>query len=244
MESHQLDIDSWWLQIQIHKQTTCGPTAKNNVTVVRNENGLGRNKLRRYYPQVELWRRSMGRNLPPKIYWENPGAISPSPTKIPQDSQHPAPPTKFTRTTPTPPSPDESPSLDEKGIKRIHQICGSILWYRRACDIKTTKALNDIGREQAKATETTRMWSNWLLDYFATHPTAKIRYWQSDMRLIMHSDSSFLVEWDAKSNYGGYLYLVWNQNDGKPQQINRAVDVNASLLPPRRDISRRSRTWR
>ena len=51
------------------------------------------------------------------------------------------------------------------------------------------------------------------------------------MRLIIHSDASFLVEWDAKSNYGGYFYLGWNQNDNEPQQINGAVDVSASLLP-------------
>ena len=114
--------------------------------------------------------------------------------KRPQDYPHPAPPTKFTRTTPTPPSPDESPRIDKKGIKRIQQICGSILWYMRACDITTTKALNAIGREQSKATETTRMWDNWLLDYLATHPNAKIRYWQSDMRKIIQSDASFMVE--------------------------------------------------
>ena len=78
--------------------------------------------------------------------------------KIPQDSPHLAPPTKFTRTKPTPPSPDESPRLDEKGIKRIQQICGSILWCMWACGITTTKVLNAIGREQAKAIETTRMW--------------------------------------------------------------------------------------
>ena len=59
----------------------------------------------------------------------------------------------------------------------------------RACDITTTKALNAIGREQSKATETTKMWSNWLLDYLATHPDAKIRYWQSDMRFLIHSDA-------------------------------------------------------
>ena len=100
-----------------------------------------------------------------------------------------------------------------------------------SCDITTTKALNANGREQAKATETTRTWANWLLNYLATHPNAKIRYWQSDMRLIIHSDASFLVEWDAKSNYGKYFYLGWNQNDNKPQQINGLVDVSASLLP-------------
>ena len=101
----------------------------------------------------------------------------------------------------------------------------------RAWDITKTKAMNAIGREQEKATETTRMWSNWLLDYLATHPNAKIRYWQSDMRLIIHSDASFLVEWDAKSNYGGFSYLGWNQNDNEPQQIKGVVDVSAFLLP-------------
>ena len=75
------------------------------------------------------------------------------------------------------------------------------------------------------------MWSNWLLDYLATHPDAKIRYCQSDMRLLIHSDASFLVEWDAKSNYGGYFYLRWNQNNDEAQKINGAVDVSASLLP-------------
>ena len=100
-----------------------------------------------------------------------------------------------------------------------------------ACDITTTKALNAIGREQSKSTETTRMWSNWLLDYLATHPDAKIRYWQSDMRLLIHSDASFLVEWDAKNNYRGYFFLGWNQNDDEPQKINGAVDVSTYLLP-------------
>ena len=51
------------------------------------------------------------------------------------------------------------------------------------------------------------------------------------MRLIIHSDASFLVEWYAKSNYGGYFYLGWNQKDDEPQKINEAVDVSASLLP-------------
>ena len=51
------------------------------------------------------------------------------------------------------------------------------------------------------------------------------------MRLLIHSDASFLVEWDAKSSYGGYLYLGWNQNDDEPQKINGDINVSASLLP-------------
>ena len=100
----------------------------------------------------------------------------------------------------------------------------------RAWDITTTKALNAIGRKQSKTTKATKMWSNWLLDYLATRPDAKIRYWQSDMRFLIHSDASFLVEWDAKSNYGGYFYLGWKHNDDEPERINGAVNVSASLL--------------
>ena len=114
--------------------------------------------------------------------------------KRPQESPYPAPPTKFTQTTPAPPSPDKYPRLDKKGIKIIQKSCGSILGYTRACNITTTKALNVIGHEKSRATETTEIWSNWLLDYLATHPDAKIRYWQSNMRLLIHSDASFLVE--------------------------------------------------
>ena len=51
------------------------------------------------------------------------------------------------------------------------------------------------------------------------------------MRLLIRSDASSLVEWDAKSNYRGYFYLGWNQNDNEPQIINGAVDISASLLP-------------
>ena len=63
----------------------------------------------------------------------------------------------------------------------------------RAADVTTCKALNAIGRKQSKATETTRHWANLLLDYLATQPNGKTRFWKSDMRLLIHSDASFLV---------------------------------------------------
>ena len=39
------------------------------------------------------------------------------------------------------------------------------------------------------------------------------------------------MEWDAKSNLGGYFYLRWNKKDEEPQKINGAVKVSVSLLP-------------
>ena len=51
------------------------------------------------------------------------------------------------------------------------------------------------------------------------------------MHLIIHSDASYLTEWDGTSNCGGYFYLVWNQRGDKPQKLNGAIYVSASLPP-------------
>ena len=48
---------------------------------------------------------------------------------------------------------------------------------------------------------------------------------------MVHSDASFLVEWDGKSNYGGIFYLGWHQKDEDKQKINGAIEVTASVLP-------------
>ena len=101
----------------------------------------------------------------------------------------------------------------------------------RAADVTTCKALNAISRKQSKATETTRHWANLLLDYLATHPNGKTQLWLSEMRLLIHSGASFLVEWDGKSNYGGFFYLGWNKRDEEEQKINGAIEVSASILP-------------
>ena len=69
-----------------------------------------------------------------------------------------------------------------------------------------------------------------MLDYLATHPDGKTRFWQSNMRLLIHSDASFLVEWDGKSNYGGLFYFGWHQRDGMEQKINGAIEVSTSVL--------------
>ena len=39
------------------------------------------------------------------------------------------------------------------------------------------------------------------------------------------------MEWDGKSNYGGFFYLGWNQRDEEEQKINGAIEVSASILP-------------
>ena len=48
--------------------------------------------------------------------------------------------------------PNSSPKLDAKGIKRVQQIVGSILYYARAVDMTVLMALSSIAAEQTKAT--------------------------------------------------------------------------------------------
>jgi hypothetical protein len=48
---------------------------------------------------------------------------------------------------------DNSPPLDKKGIIRVHQIVGSILYYARTVDMTVLMALSTIAIKQTKATE-------------------------------------------------------------------------------------------
>ena len=65
---------------------------------------------------------------------------------------------------------DKSPFFDKKGIRRIKSIVGSCLYYRRAMDGTILTALNDIGSQQAKPTQNTKVEANWLLDYLHNPP--------------------------------------------------------------------------
>ena len=49
--------------------------------------------------------------------------------------------------------PDKSPKLNGKGVKRVQQIIGSILYYARAVDMTVLKALSLIAVEQTNAAE-------------------------------------------------------------------------------------------
>ena len=114
----------------------------------------------------------------------------------PKKPQHcpwePAPRTIGTKSQETEPE-DTSPPLDKKGIHRIHriqQICGSFLFYGRANDPTIAHALNELASQQSCATEQTTNRANQFLDYMHTHPDVVIRYYASDMILIVHSDAS------------------------------------------------------
>ena len=80
---------------------------------------------------------------------------------------------------------DSSPPLDAKGIERVPQIVGVLLYYARALDNKLLVALNAIGMQQSAATEDTEKAISQLLDYVATYPNDGTIYRSSGMVLAL-----------------------------------------------------------
>lgn len=126
--------------------------------------------------------------------------------------------------------PDLSPPLVPGEIKTIQQIVGSLLYYGRAIDSTILMAISDISAAQAKGTEATKNATLQLLDYCASNPDAKLRFYRSDMILHIHSDASYLTAPKARSRTGGHFFLA-NAPDGKtPIQHNGAILATAGIL--------------
>lgn len=128
------------------------------------------------------------------------------------------------------PDPDDSPALDAAGKLRIQQIVGSFLYYGRATDTTILMALNELSGQQAKPTEKTMKRANAFLDYMATFPDAKIRYYASDMVLNVHSDASYLTAPKARSRAGGHFFLGSLPTDGDPIKLNGAILTLCTIL--------------
>jgi len=126
---------------------------------------------------------------------------------------------------------DPSNPLDEKGIKRLQEIVGVLLYYARAIDYTMLPALGSLAAAQSKATETTAKACTKLLNYAATHPDAVVRYHKSRMILQIHSDTSYLSETEARSRAGGFFYLGDNMDksspDAPPPTLNGAIHINS-----------------
>ena len=120
--------------------------------------------------------------------------------------------------------PDESPTLPPKDTVRIQQILGKLLYYARAVDSSLNVALSALASEQANPTEATRQRITQLLDYCATHPSARLLFRASDMQLHVHSDAGYNNESKARSRTGGHFYLG-SHCDNKPM-------FNGAILNP------------
>ena len=128
------------------------------------------------------------------------------------------------------PPEDTSDPLDEKEKKRVQQVVGSFLYYGRAVDVTILVALSEIAGQQSKPTKHTMKRVNKFLDYMATNPDAKIRYYASDMILNVHSDASYLTAPKARSRAGGHFFLGSLPKDGCPIRLNGAIVSLCTIL--------------
>ena len=102
------------------------------------------------------------------------------------------------------------PTLPEHDIKCIQKAVGISSYYASALDNTALMALNDLAAAQAAAKQSIKDSLNQLLDYLATHPDAKIRYYESPTTLQIHSDASCLSAPKARSRAAGFFFLSNN----------------------------------
>jgi hypothetical protein len=139
-------------------------------------------------------------------------------------------PKKFGADTQTPLKVNSSPLLDEKGIKQVQKIVGSIFYYVRAVDMTVLMALSANAVEQTKATVKSMGKCIQLLDYLAINSEAKVRYYASNMVMNIHSDASYLSETGVGSRACKHFFMEWMPKSGEPIKINGAFYVNATIL--------------
>ena len=114
------------------------------------------------------------------------------PTK-PQHSPYQALPQIFGTGVQTTVSPYALPQLDNTRKRKVQQVIGGVLYYARTIDITVLPALGTITREQSQAIVMTKKKVSQLLDYLATKPNAKVRFYASGIILNIHSDASYLL---------------------------------------------------
>ena len=89
----------------------------------------------------------------------------------------------------------------------LQEIVGVFLFYARAVDPTMLTAINKIASRQAKPTSLIKKEVERFLQYANKWPDATMRIRASNMKLVCHSDGSYLSESEARSRAGGILFL-------------------------------------
>jgi hypothetical protein len=125
------------------------------------------------------------------------------------------------------PPDDTSPLLSPQRATRIQEITGVVLYYARVVDPTLLTACTKVASKQAHPTEKVEAAAERLLRYAAKRPEATLVFHASDMRLIIHSDASYLSESGARSRVGGMSYLGNHADD---TMINGAIHRRSTII--------------
>ena len=127
-------------------------------------------------------------------------------------------------------SEDKTHLLQPKDITKLQQIIGMMLYYAMAVGGTLMYTLNELASEQANGTQTTLRATKKLMDYCHTHSYATIRYFESQMKLHIHSNALYLSASKARSRVGGQFLLSDHFDTSSPTKHNVSVLVVANVL--------------
>ncbi len=105
-------------------------------------------------------------------------------------------------------APNDSPPLDKAGKKFTQEVTGVFLFLVRAVDSTKLTPLSALASKQAAPTEKSMQKCLQFLDYVALQEDAIVAYWASDMKLVIHSDPSYLLEPTACSRADGHMFMA------------------------------------
>ena len=102
------------------------------------------------------------------------------------------------------------------------------MFYAKVIDLKILVALGKIEALQTSRTIETKKAMQKILDYFATHPNATLRYTVSRMVIKAHSGASYFSESQARRITGGFFYMVGANYDSNLP--NGAIMVISTII--------------
>ena len=105
------------------------------------------------------------------------------------------------------------------------EVLGTLLFFARAIDSALLTAIGELATEQLQATTTTLNKLSQLLNNWAAHPDATVRFTASDMILAVESDASNLSVVKGRSRAAGYFLTNKPKTPDGPFKPNGAVHI-------------------
>ena len=127
---------------------------------------------------------------------------------------------------------DSSPELGSKETKWVQSVVSALLYYGRAigATILPTLSSISISAQQVKPTVNVILNLNRLLDYVATFPNVRIKFYASNILLYIDSNTPYLCERKAKSRVPGFHYFRYNTSSKLQSPMNHSITGECKLL--------------
>jgi hypothetical protein len=128
---------------------------------------------------------------------------------------------------------DETPVASQSDIDLLQTGIGKLGYIGMAVDHLILPAVSKLASIQTAPTKHNIQEFNRLLQYVATHPNPKLVYSKGNMRLVAHTDASFMSETRCRTRAADYLYLSSVGPSLSPEHpdLNGAILCTSTIIP-------------